>query len=383
MTTITEKFRSAKQQLTDEAWCVSIGRVIIEKHCNSEDFGALTAYTGVLAWKDRGPPWEIGDECNAAASTPPGGWAAMVGATAPTWRRWRDRAIKIGLISEAHGFYESGPPVDLLKPIKPFRTKLQDQGYEMPDGEQFARIPFSVLSDPNIGRRARRVMVGLALFRDPKGFAKAAIPTIARVAGLNDRNTQLGLRRLELAGAIKSNGLDRRVRTYEIIEKRPNRVNASDTSGERQRHQTEHQRHQLPITSDTRGERERHQGVNVSDTLSRTSIKKIPQENKSRKILQVNGSGAERRPHPQNGLVLMRVFEGKKDARQESRHAIELAGQTPAPEPTPDARRAKMAELEKLLAPMKHTDPCFGMFTDARAEHLAALGGDTEQRASG
>ena len=383
MSNITEKNRSAKQQLTDEAWCVSIGRDIIEKHCNSEDFGALTAYAGVLAWKDRGPAWEINGGCNAAASTPPGGWAGMVGTTAPTWRRWRDRAIEIGLISEAHGFYESGPPVDLLKPIKPFRTELQDQGYEMPVGEQFARIPFSVLSDPNIGRRARRVMVGLALFRNPQGFAKAAVPTIARVAGLNDRNTQLGLRRLELAGAIRSNGLDRRVRTYEIIEQRPDRVNASDTSGEHQRHQIDHQRHQKGTPATPEGERQRHQRVNVSDTLSRTSIKKIPQEKKSRKILQEKSSGAEGRRDTQNGLVLMRVFEGKKDARQGSAAGIELAGRTPAPEPTPDERQSCLAELEVLLAPMKHTDAGYSTLAEYRDQHLAALAGDTERRASG
>ena len=77
--------------------------------------------------------------------------------------------------------------------------------------------------------------------------------------------------------------------------------------------------------------------------------------------------------HPQKELGLLTVIEGSKDARQES---------TPAPELTPDARRAKIAALEETLSHMKPRDPCFGMFTDDRAEHLAALDGDTERRAS-
>ena len=79
----------------------------------------------------------------------------------------------------------------------------------------------------------------------------------------------------------------------------------------------------------------------------------------------------------------MRVIEGSKVARQEGAAVIELASpDTPAPEPTADKRRAKIAELEKLLAAMKATDPCFEMFTNKRDENIAALGGDTELRAS-
>ena len=247
--------RGAFSQLADAGWAVRIGRGLLDKHCKS-DFGALIAYAGVLAWKDRGPAWEIDGE-RSSAQTPPTGWAGMVGTTPATWRRWRARAVEIGLISEGHGFYESGPPVDLLTPTQAYRTELQDQGYEIAV-EQFARIPCAVLFDKQIGRGAKRVMVGLALFRNAKGFAKMAVPTIARVAALNVRNTQLGLRRLELAGAIKSNGLNRRVRTYEIIEQRTDKVIMSDTRGDHQRHQGDHQRHQKAITSDTRGDHERH-----------------------------------------------------------------------------------------------------------------------------
>ena len=76
--------------------------------------------------------------------------------------------------------------------------------------------------------------------------------------------------------------------------------------------------------------------------------------------------------HPQKELGLLTVIEGSKDARQES---------TPAPELTPDARRVKVAALEELLAPMKHTDAGFTVLTATLDEHLAALG-DTELRAS-
>ena len=148
--------------------------------------------------------------------------------------------------------------------------------------------------------------------------------------------------------------------------------------------------------SDTRGERERHQGVNVGDTLkvnvgdtlSRSSIKKIPQEKESRKNLQGNVSGAERplptngaqpfrRHHPQNELGLLTVIEGRKDARQESAADIEPPGAD-----TPDERRATIAELEELLAPMKATDAGYTTLAAYRDEHLAALGADTERRAT-
>ena len=351
MDNISDKNRSAKQQLVDAHWCVSIGRDLIEAHAKS-DFGALVAFGVILAWRDRGPGWEIDGE-RRAAQRPPGGWPHTAGTTAPTWRRWLGRAIEIGLISEANGVRESGPPVDLLMPIKPYRTELQDEGYEMPV-EQFARIPVSVLFDPKIGRTAKRVLVGVAMYRNAEGLARVAVPTIAKMATLNVRNTQNGLRRLELAGAIKSTGRIRQIRTYEIIEKRTDKVNVGDTMGERRRHQGVN-------VSDTRGERERHQGVNVGDTrevnvgdtLSGKAIKKTLQEKESRKNLQEKDSGAERiRPdgpapfrRPQNELVLMRVVEGgkegRKDARQEGKVAVE-----PSPEHERDRVAALLAEME-------------------------------------
>ena len=77
----------------------------------------------------------------------------------------------------------------------------------------------------------------------------------------------------------------------------------------------------------------------------------------------------------------MRVFEGKKAARRDGAVVSSMPiPDTPAPEPTPDERREKVAALEETLSHMKPGDPCFTMFTDDRDEHLAALGGDPELR---
>ena len=75
----------------------------------------------------------------------------------------------------------------------------------------------------------------------------------------------------------------------------------------------------------------------------------------------------------------MRVIKGSKAARQESATSI-TAADTPEPEPTHDERLEKVAALEELLAPMKHTDAGFTVLTATLDEHLAALG-DTERRA--
>ena len=397
MTNIIEINRTANQQLADSHWAVRIGRDLIEKHCNSADFGALVAFAGVLAWRDRGPGWWIDDK-RSDASTPPGGWPRLIGVTPPTWRVWRDRAIAVGLLSEEIGERRSGARVKTLRPGKPYRTEEQDQGYEIAV-EQFARIPCAVLFDATIGRTAKRVLMALALFRSKKGFACVAVPTIARVAGLHERNAQRGLRQLELAGAVKSTGLDRRVRTYEVVDN----LEVIHIPGESQRHQgvkASATRGGKPAppgvkASATRGESQRHQVVKASVTLSGASTKKIPQENKSRKNLQGKPSGAERllavngpkpfrrRQNPQKDLVLMRVFEGKKAARQDGAIVTSMPSpEPPAPELTPDERRDKVAKLETLLAPMKHTDAGFTVLTETLAEHVAALGGDTELRKS-
>ena len=118
----------------------------------------------------------------------------------------------------------------------------ETEAREVP-AEQFARIPVSVLFDPKIGRTAKRVMIGVAMYRNKAGFARVAIPTIAKMAALNVRNTHNGLRRLEAAGAIKSTGHDRQIRTYEIIEQCTDKgkpatleVKVGDTRGESRRH---------------------------------------------------------------------------------------------------------------------------------------------------
>ena len=277
-------------------WAIRIGRDLIEKHCNSADFGALVAYAAVLAWRDRGPGWWLDGE-RTDASTPPGGWAGTVGTTQPTWRAWRGRAIEIGLISEHHGRYESGASVPTMRPAKPYRTREHEDrpGCEVPD-EQFARIPCSVLFDPKIGRTAKRTMVGLALYRNKEGFARAGVKTIARVASLNERNARHGLRQLERAGVIRSNGLDRRVRTYEVIHN----LEVIHTEGESQRPQLVKARDPKggkPETpgvkvSDPPNESQRPQKVKVSDPpLSGEYFKKKLQEKTIKRISQApNGS---------------------------------------------------------------------------------------------
>ena len=313
-------------------WAIRIGRDLIEKHCNSADFGALVAYAGVLAWRERGPAWEIDGEGNAAAQAPPTGWAGMVGTTPATWRRWRDRAIEIGLLSKAHGRYKSGHLVDLLRPVKPYRAELQDQGYELPV-EQFARIPCSVLFDQRIGRLGKRALVGIAMYRGKAGFARVAVPTIAKMAGLNIRNTHKGLRSLELAGAIKSTGLSRQIRTYEVCEQPNDR-------GGHERHQGDHQGHQGVITRDTRGDHQGHQGVITRDTLSgKDSGKAIKKKNQEKlsgaeRLSPTNGAKPFRRRPSQNDLVLMRVFEGPD----------------PAPVATADSRLAGQGEGSDAVA---------------------------------
>ena len=380
MDTVNDKTRSAKQQLIDAGWCVGIGRDIIEAHAKS-DFGALIAFAAITAWKDRGPACDIDGE-RSSARTPPGGWAGMVGTTPPTWRAWRDKALEVGLISKGHGFYESGPPVDVLTPTPAYRTEEQEQGYAVAT-EQFSRVPCAVLFDKEIGRGAKRVLVGLALFRNAKGFATVAVQTIAEVAALNVRNTQLGLRRLELAGVIKSNGLNRRARTYEIIEQSTDRVAMSDTPGGKPatpRVKASDTPGGKPATprvkaSDTPGGKPATPRVKASDTLSSKATGKPYQENQTRKDCQANRSGAEGRRHPQKELVLMRVIEGRKDVRQESEAVTE-------PAPTPEYRRERIAILDEALSSMSRLKPGYSVLAEGRDEHLAALATDTELRKS-
>ena len=159
--------------------------------------------------------------------------------------------------------------------------------------EQFARVPVSVLFDPNIGPTAKRALVGIAMYRNKAGFARVAVPTIAKMAALNVRNTHKGLRLLESAGAIKSNGRSRQIRTYEICEQRTDKVATCDTSVATCDTSGSHLGHQTVATCDTSGSHLGHQiaswwppATPFQELLSRKASKKINQEKNFRKKCQ-------------------------------------------------------------------------------------------------
>ena len=190
--------KGALDDLRDDHWVVPIGRRVIEAHSNAYDFGALIAYAATCAWRDRGTPWvhvRAGSNKRLGAQTPPGGWPALAGTTAPTWRKRRDRAIEIGLIARRTGTYDDGRKVALLCPL-----------VTREEGEQFARVPAAVLFDPGLSRTAKRTYVALATFRNPAGSVRAALATIGTLAGLDRRSVKRGLRELERAGALLESG---------------------------------------------------------------------------------------------------------------------------------------------------------------------------------
>ena len=343
---------------------------MIDKHCNSDDFGALLAFVAVTTWRFRGPGWGG----RASAERPPGGWAPLLGVTRHTWISWRDRAIDHELMSEAQGEYESGATVPLLQPIEAVQMREHETEAREVPAEQFARIPAAALFDPKLSRTAKRVLVGLCLYRKPNGLARVAVPTIAKRAGLNERNARLGLRQLERAGAIKANGLFAKVRTYEIVEPKAKASVQSETPPRALRDPPAVQS-ETPLRA-------------VGDppaVQSETPYQESYQEKPSSEKHQEKGSGAERplptngaqpfrRHHPQNELVLMRVIEGSSTSMPVT--------DAPEPEPTPDERRAKVVELDETLNLMKRSSAAYKVMTGIRDEHLAALGADAARRAS-
>ena len=81
---------------------------------------------------------------------------------------------------------------------------------------------------------------------------------------------------------------------------------------------------------------------------------------------------------------MLTVIEGSKKAvRQDGVIVTSVpVPDSPAAEPTPDEREQKVNELEQLLSGMKHTDAGYTTLAAFRDEHLAALGADTERRAT-
>ena len=218
----------ALEDLRKDHWIVPLGRRVIEAHSNAYDFGAVIAFAAVGAWRDRGKGWghsEGEDFKRESAQTPPGGWPQLAGVAAPTWRRWRDRAIQIGLIERRHGEYANGREIALLCP----REKVGE-------GEQFARVPVAVLFDPGLSRTAKRCYVAVAMYRNKAGSVSAAVATIGTLAGINDRNVKRGLRELERVGALIASADARTGSPRRWVMPDKWELNVSATPTERQRH---------------------------------------------------------------------------------------------------------------------------------------------------
>ena len=168
---------TALEILADSRWVVLIPRGLVERFNTPSQFGALVAWTAATAWRDRGVPGK-----------PPGGWPAMVGVSRQNWHRWRALAIEHGLI----GATKDGRIAPLA---------------QLGEGEQFARVPVSVLFDPKLSRPARRVFVALTLYRSGTGWSRAAIGTLAERASVDRRAAKRALRELERRLAIVATGM--------------------------------------------------------------------------------------------------------------------------------------------------------------------------------
>ena len=169
-----------RSKLLADDWAVAIPRADIL----SSRLGPLLVLLAATAWRDRGPQWAVGEE--GAASTPPGGWAALVGCSRASWWRWQKVAVKSDLLHEVIGTDSKGCEHNLLKPnvwIEP--------------GMQFARLPLSVMFNDSISATARRVFAALACFRQPSGEVSAATSTIAKMTGIHRRHIQRSFRELE------------------------------------------------------------------------------------------------------------------------------------------------------------------------------------------
>ena len=190
--------RQAIDDLKHDHWIVPLGRYVIEDYSTSRDFGAVIAFAAVCAWRDRGPGWGPGegeDFKRLSAQTPPGGWPALAGVTAPTWRKRRDRAIEIGLIERRTGEDADGREIALLEPL-----------VNVEEGEQFARVPAAILFHKGLSKTGKRVYCALAMHRTGTGWARAAKATIGTLAGLDRADVSRGLKELVGAGALIETG---------------------------------------------------------------------------------------------------------------------------------------------------------------------------------
>ena len=184
----------AFHKLCRAKWAVSIPRSI----ATNNTFGAVAAWSAACAWRDRGRG--MGNGTRPWSARPPGGWPALVGVTAETWRRWRAQAVAAKLITVGPGKFIR--PVAAIAP-----------------GEQFARVEIAVLFNRNLSQRARRTFVALSLFRQRSGLVSASVGKIGEDAGLGKRHVRRALRELESVGVLQFLGRTAGgIRRYLVIQ---------------------------------------------------------------------------------------------------------------------------------------------------------------------
>ena len=167
--------RTAGEILADSSWAVPISRPMVLAYNNPKEFGALLAWAAVRAWRDRG-----------VHGKPPGGWALLAGTTPRNWQRWRTSAIELGLIAMR------GTRINPLSRLEPH--------------QQFARVPAEILFDQKLSRAAKRVFIGLSLYRSGFGDSRAAVVTLAKASSTHSRNVHKVLRELQNHCHITSMG---------------------------------------------------------------------------------------------------------------------------------------------------------------------------------
>ena len=198
----TERGNTAGEMLA--GWAVTIDRDTLTALLTSQNFPALLALCAVVSWRDRGRSWgaEVdGKWVKSSVERPPGGWAAMSGCGFAAWRARLARAVKLGLVEHVTGNVKGRRPVHLLR-----------TDYRKGPG-QFARLPISVMLDPGLSRRAKRIYAASPSFAAPQeerpGESRGLVlqfRPIARAAGYPDDRSrsivQRGLRELTVAGAV-------------------------------------------------------------------------------------------------------------------------------------------------------------------------------------
>ena len=167
--------RTAGEILADSSWAVPISRPMVLAYNNPKEFGALLAWAAVRAWRDRG-----------VHGKPPGGWALLAGTTPRNWQRWRTSAIELGLIAMR------GTRINPLSRLEPH--------------QQLARVPAEILFDQKLSRAAKRVFIGLSLYRSGFGDSRAAVVTLAKASSTHSRNVHKVLRELQNHCHITSMG---------------------------------------------------------------------------------------------------------------------------------------------------------------------------------